>query len=450
MPLRSIAFLVYFLGSTAASAVVPMIGVICYVVLYHVYPQTTWWGLHLNFLGIRYSFVCGVALLIGTTLNLTRLRFGRRAIHPLEGCMLLMLFVILLSTLVEGDWASRTQMYLDKMAKVVLFTLILSHVVVTREQLWKLTFVFALLALYLGHEAHIAPPSAFAQNRLNGIGGPDFRESSGLAIHLLALLPFVAVLLLQRAWWLRGLGLVAAVYAVNAIILCRARSAFLGAIAAAICALVYVPRRYRRWVTCMLVLGACGGVVLSDNWFRERMVTILNSAEERDKSAASRLEIWAAAWEMIKDNPLGVGIGQFSKQIGRYADNPEIRGRDAHNTFVLCAGELGLPGLMIYLATLITAWMTLSAVSRRLRKDVADRELLVLLVFANRLALVVYWVSGLFASRLYTEGAWWLIVMPVCLSRAVENSLRDQVRIPVLETVPDFMALPQWPEVATT
>ena len=40
----------------------------------------------------------------------------------------------------------------------------------------------------------------------------------------------------------------------------------------------------------------------------------------------------------------------------------------------------------------------------------------------------VYLISGIFVSRLYTEGFWWFVIMPACLSRCVENEIRDDVR----------------------
>jgi hypothetical protein len=73
-------------------------------------------------------------------------------------------------------------------------------------------------------------------------------------------------------------------------------------------------------------------------------------------------------------------------------------------------------------------------VNRRIRSELDDRDLLELMVFATRMSLVVYAVSGLFVSRLYTEGAWWFILLPACLSRAVEGQARVQVRsAPVIE-----------------
>jgi len=335
--------------------------------------------------------------------------------------------MMIVSSATGGTWTDRTDFTLDKISKVILFGLMMGHVVVTSRRTWQIALLFVVMALYLGHEATNAPPGAFTNNRLDGIGGPDFRESAGLAIHLFALLPFVAVVFLQKNVWLKVLAFLAGCYAVNGILLCRARSAFVAGVIVGVTAIWYIPRRYRRWVVGMLVLGCIGGFILSDSFFWNRMTTIFNSAEERDNSATSRLEIWSAAWLMVKDNPFGVGIGQFRNQIGRYASDDRLHGRDAHNSFVLCAAETGVLGLSAYLGALTIAWLTLGRANRRLRK-VTNRDRLSLLIFANRLALLVYIIGGLFVSRFYTEGAWLFVILPACLDRAVENEIRVEVR----------------------
>ncbi len=428
MPLRSLAFLFYFMGSSSAALLWPMAGLVCYVVLYHVYPQTTWWGAALEPLSLRYTFICGLCLVVGTILSAGRTRIGRPAIHSIEvGAVAV--FAAMLLTLVTGKGQStQTMMLIDKMLKVIVFLLVMSHVLVSRKRLWVLVVVLTLSTLYLGHEARNAPPGAFMKNRLDGIGGPDFRESAGLAIHLCALLPFVAVTLHCRKWWLRLVAFLAAGYGINAVLLCRARSAFLASVVAGLAALVYAPRRHRRWIAVSLCAGAIGVGVLSDSWFWKRMDTIIVDEQERDMSAATRLIIWAAAWDMFVENPLGVGVGRFDHEIRKYTDKLQNVRRDAHNSFVLCAGEIGVLGLGAYLVTLALAWATLGRASRMTRQLV-DRDLFEWIILANRLALIVYIVSGLFVSRFYTEGMWWLMILPVCLTRAIKVEIRQEQQV---------------------
>lgn len=447
MPLRSIAFLLYFLGSSSAALVYPMVGLVCYVVLYHVYPQTTWWGKSLQPMGLRYSFICGACMLIGTAATAHKMRLGRTYIHPVEAGAVLV-YLALLLTLVTGIGLNdQGVMLIDKMGKLVLFLLVMSHVLVSRKRLWVFVLVLTIMTFYLGHEAKNAPPGAFLQNRLDGIGGPDFRESASLAIHLCAMLPFVAIVLRQKRWLLRLTAFFAACYAVNGILLCRARSAFLAALIAGLLALWYAPRRARGWIAVVLMLGAIGTFTLSDRWFWQRMDTIVVSNEEqRDTSSAARLEIWAAAWEMFKANPLGVGVGQFQFQVKKYSEELENKPRDAHNSLVLCAGETGVFGLLAYVATLACAWLTLNQTARRVRAELDDPDLFEWLILANRLSLVVYVVAGLFVSRFYTEGMWWMIMLPVCLARAVENEIREEATedLVIQCSEPLTPAYPQW------
>jgi putative inorganic carbon (hco3(-)) transporter len=428
MPLRSITFLCYFLGSCGLSFITPMVGVVCYLVVYHVFPHTTWWGKHLSFLGLRYSFLCGVCLLVGTALNLNRLRFGRRFLHPIELMCLSVLLVMVLSSIASGTWCARTEFALDKMFKVILFGLMMVHVVTSRRYMWTLTILFTALSLYLGMEARNAPPGAFTDNRLDGVGGPDFRESASLAIHLFALLPFVGVVLRQKSILLKALAFLAGCYSINAILMCRARTAFVAGVIAGVLAIWYIPKRHRLWVVVMLILAVIGGVILSDTWFWERMFTIFDAPEERDASAAYRLVIWSAAWEMFKANPGGVGVGQFRNRIGQYAVHPSeyalVHDRDAHNSYILCAAETGVLGLAVYLGTLAMAWLTLGRAERMARRHIADSDRIELMVFACRLALLVYMISGMFVSRFYTEATWIFIMMPACLDRVVENEIR--------------------------
>jgi hypothetical protein len=67
------------------------------------------------------------------------------------------------------------------------------------------------------------------------------------------------------------------------------------------------------------------------------------------------------------------------------------------------------------------------------RTRLHDPDLFEMLVFANRLAIIVYMVAGLFVSRFYTEGAWWFLALPVCLERAVENEVRALASEPLPE-----------------
>ena len=90
-----------------------------------------------------------------------------------------------------------------------------------------------------------------------------------------------------------------------------------------------------------------------------------NSAQI-DASARGRLLAWEAALSMASDYPLGVGEGNFKKYIGQY--NPEMIGRDTHNTFLRCLAELGVQGAFVLLLLIGNAFWILF----RLKKKIQD------------------------------------------------------------------------------
>ncbi len=72
-----------------------------------------------------------------------------------------------------------------------------------------------------------------------------------------------------------------------------------------------------------------------------------------ERSSQKRVEIWRGAMEMAKDHPLfGVGLDAFKVEIEKYVDLDRTTVRDAHNIYLQVAAELGIPGLLLFLAIL--------------------------------------------------------------------------------------------------
>jgi putative inorganic carbon (HCO3(-)) transporter len=96
------------------------------------------------------------------------------------------------------------------------------------------------------------------------------------------------------------------------------------------------------------------------------------SSLERDQSFQWRLGMWSKALRMTRDRPLmGWGIGSFPLQQALYY-HPEAASRsqrsilrtgptlqeNAHNSYLQLAAEIGIPGLLLYLALLCTFFVT--------------------------------------------------------------------------------------------
>ena len=116
------------------------------------------------------------------------------------------------------------------------------------------------------------------------------------------------------------------------------------------------------------------------------------SAVKLESSAQSRMVIWQGALKMIADNPLfGVGYAAFPSVITDYI--PERK--DAHNMYLLIAGEMGLLSLAVF------AWLFFRIIRNTVRtyKDTND-DFIKALAYGYIFCLVCVLIVNMFGSRL--------------------------------------------------
>jgi O-antigen ligase len=135
-----------------------------------------------------------------------------------------------------------------------------------------------------------------------------------------------------------------------------------------------------------------------------------------EESAASRMNIWRGALNMIADNPLGIGFGQFQQEIEHYAKF-QNEARDAHNFYILVGAEFGIGGLVVLLLMLWKVVTISWAVSRQ-SIDPLVRPL-GLGMFASALTLIVV---NCFGSRMMTlQVSTYFWVLAALLMRAYDD-----------------------------
>ena len=156
---------------------------------------------------------------------------------------------------------------------------------------------------------------------------------------------------LNRAWIGMGtLGMLAI------LILTESRGAWAALLAAGV--LMAVLRWKRGWLL-IPPLAAAGGAIL----VHTGPLSLLNLLASTDlvSSLDGRLEIWSRAVYMIQDFPYsGIGMGSFgpvADKIYPFFSYAPGRVQHAHNLFLQVAVDLGLPGLIAWLAILgMVAW----------------------------------------------------------------------------------------------
>ncbi len=427
MPLKTVLFAVAFGLCALGALYAPILGVIGYIGHYQVGPEVQWWNAPLRGLGIRYAYTLGLLTAVGAAIHYRRLEFGK-LFRRQEILALVFLALVWFSTWMSPATEGRytvTDHPSVKMTKIVIFAFLLSHIATRLRRLDYVLWAFVAGALVLGLQAHDTPRRAFLSGRLETVGGTDFREAGGLGGYMAAVLPLVAVMFIRARWWGRLLCAASAVFAMNAIVLTRSRSAVLGLLAACAAFVFLAPKRYRVLIIALLIVGGAGFIYLTDPQFVRRAETILSPAESRDAASRARVAIWRGGLGMIRDHPiLGVGTGNFPQAIGRYA--PEYEGMNAHSTYIRCAAELGVPGLLLLLALVVNAfhtlWVILKGVHALPESQARAMQLVAVALGASLASSLAFGITG---HQLYVEAFWWKLLLPVCLLRCFENARAD-------------------------
>ncbi len=428
MALKTVLFVVLFLAACLGTFISPIWPLLGYVAHYCVGPERQWWHAPIADLGIRYSMTLGVLTLVAMFFHAGKLQFGKSPLCAHEMLLLGFLGAVWLSVLIGPTTVGRyivADHVSVKISKVILFTLMLTHVVTDFKNLDRLLWVLIIGSMILGMQAWDTPYRSFVQGRLENVGGPDFANSNYFGAFMATMMWPIGVQFLRSGWRGKLLCFLSGGFTANAIILTRSRGAVVGLAAGGIMALVMAPKRFRIYIALGLVLGAAGFYYLTDERFLERSETITASAEERDDSAKARLDYVQIGLRMWANRPWGVGPGNFPQFAGNY-DHTRA-GRDAHNSYIRCLTELGAQGFAFFLALFVSAlWMLYQMRREKLELPDAQKKDVMLLSLGIMCSLAVIMAVGLAHTLTYIEFTWWFLALPVCLRRIVDNA-----RLPV-------------------
>lgn len=429
MSLTALAFWALYLLGTGAALLIPVTGVLLYILVYHLNPEYQWWGESVRSLGLRTSMTIVIATVVGLVLRFPRFeQGGRQTPAPIFFGLLLVAYACLSMTWGYG-MSSRGLFMAEKIIKIMIFILILIRCVQEPRHYHLVVLVWLLGIFYLGYQAY-GNVGIRSQGRLSvGVGGPDFAESSGLAVHLVSVLPMIGgMFFMARRWWMRALILVTGALAVNTIILTRTRNAIFGLAVMIFVGMFSMPRNYRIKGWFAIAVGLVLTAQLTDPGWWERIGTILEY--HSDTSSVNRLLYWGASIRMVQDYPLGIGLGNFHEVIKEYVPGLAIT-RAAHSTYFACLAELGYPGFALLMMVIIASLWRLTRVKHFAEKSSTDFNISIGRWNARfhlgwhamilRMGLAGYLASSVFTTRLWTEDFWIMIGMVCCLTNIAER-----------------------------
>jgi len=382
---------------TVVLLIEPFVGLVNYLLFLYVRPQEYVPGL----------VGAPIMLILSATtfaLMIMHMAIYKRAVvltrAPQNGLILWFLAAIAASHLSHLQLGLSLEQTLEFLPTVVMYFLIANLVISPR----KLKFTIVLLLLL----TVVLATQGLVQNFTgSGFGGQEtyegriqavgiFSDPNDLALALVIVLPWVFLKLFESpSVHERSFAALCMAVLVYALYLTASRG---GLLAFAVLMMILFTRRFGR----ALGLVAGGVVFMAVIVLGPRMSSISTG----EASAYGRVQAWGIGLDLFEAYPLfGVGARSFT----------EYHFRTAHNSFVLCAAELGLFGLYPWVLAIYLSIKNNTYIARHLEgsplRDVA------LYVDSVRYGLIAFVLAAYFLSRTYNE----LLYILLGLSAAITH-----------------------------
>ena len=368
----------------------------------------------------RVQLIIGVAALLATIFGamLGNSFYGRQVgMNPQYALMAAFTGWVLVSWW-PHLWFGGIGVSLDFLPSAFLFFLIaLTTGTVRRLHIFRIVLVVTTLyivahGLYDYHWVGRSSPYRL----VDSVGHGEFDRLKGLGIlgdpnqyaqFLLSVLPFLFIGWKKRNFVAKALVLSISGVMIYAISLSRSREGLIG-----LCFLIFLVLRTRFSALGGAIATVVAGLGLA-------AVNFTGGREISREGGLDRLACWSEGLGMFKSSPLwGVGFNGFLEHYDH----------TAHNSFLLCAAELGLIGYFLWIGLiLITVWQ-LKAIRDSTGADTTLPEFRGW-ASATLMAIYVYLVCGFFLSQTYAPALYMLLGVSAGII-AVDVRTREQRLIP--------------------
>lgn len=369
-----------------------------------------------------------VMLPLGLGLLASRSDFGirMRSLKTTPGRFLGLFLVSILASVPFSLWVGGS---INEVKDLVLsglpYLVILIGTAKTEEELdWLLRAVVISIIIFGG--VIVAGGGAVTEGRFAASGTYD---SNDIAMIAAVSMPFALRLMTGDSHPWKAVGVAGLAAALLLVLQTGSRGGMLAVAAIVVTYLFLLRKSIPGRIKVLLIGGLCVALAAAPGVFFQRLSTLGTvSADYNMTDPVGRVEIWKRGIGYFLERPLtGVGIGQFNAAEGLSGRTLVARGQGfkwstAHNSFVLAAAELGLPGLVGFLGMLLPIFPLV----RRLRRAAsAERSLAPLAAQGEAIAIATigFMVAGFFLSATYGPAAFTLVAFGISYAGLVRRTV---------------------------
>jgi O-antigen ligase len=384
----------------------PFAGLVNYLLFLYMRPQDYVPGM----VGFPIMLIIGGATLAMFVLHMMIQERQIRLAHAPQNWIMLWFFAAIVLSQLATLWAPGVIEAVTDFLPVVMMYAIISNLVTTPRRLGFTIVLLVALTVALAGQGIVQYFTG------KGLGGQEtyegriqavgiFSDPNDLGLALVMVLPYLFLVLFERSKpWAKLLAFLALAVLVYALYLTQSRG---GLMSFGALLMILFARRMGK------VVGySVGGLAMLALFvLGPRMSTI--STEEA--SAYGRIQAWGIGIDLFEQFPLfGVGFNNYT----------EYHFRTAHNSFVLCAAELGMFGLFAWCMLIYLSIKNTGFVARLYRERGQDQ--LAALVDTVRLSLIAYCLGAYWLSRTYSELLFIMIGLSTAITQMFVMSSREK------------------------
>ncbi|MFZ3138430.1 MAG: O-antigen ligase family protein [Thermodesulfovibrionales bacterium] len=256
-----------------------------------------------------------------------------------------------------------------------------------------------------------------------GIGGSNFlQDENDFSLLMNMMFPFVFFLFMyEKSIKKKLVYLTVSILAIVSIVISFSRGGFVTLLAVLLIIWLFSPKK----ILSLIIIGILA-VAVNYSADQKYWASISTIEKTEEGTAKERLDSWKAAWDMFKDNPLGVGGGNFPVRFPDYQPESMKRGmwgRAAHSIWFTLISELGIPGILVYSFLLFYNLRDINWLRKFKENQDADIRYAYYLSLAFIASFTGYFTSGTFLSVLYYPHYFYLTAIIVSIKKMSDSKL---------------------------
>jgi O-antigen ligase len=333
--------LVYLMtyGGVVAALFNPFIGFLVYVSFAILRPEFVWpWSVPSG----NYSRIVAIGLLLGWALT----GFGRWDLGRGKAVILALMgfFIWTAASAAQAPDQGVAWAYVELLAKIVIPVLVGITTIDSVRRLKLLAWVVLLSQAYPAFEFNLSYFRGYNLLREEGFASMD---NNSYAVSLVTCTGLAGFLFWHsEKWWQKTIALGSAAFMVHAVLFSFSRGGMLGLAVLGLAAFAVMPKGPKELsafaLAILLSLSLAGPAVWA------RFQSSFAEKGQRDSSAESRLELWAACWDTMKKHPVfGVGPDHMPLVIHQYGFSI---GKESHTLWLNLGAELGFPAMLLLMS----------------------------------------------------------------------------------------------------